>query len=119
LGGVLAMGGAIVGLMALPYINTSEVRSSVFRPLYRKFFWLFFVNALILGWIGQNVVEYPYVEVGQASTIFYFGFLFVIIPLLGWFERAAMRVELFISWHLLSYRRSRLAVEHGGCAFES
>tara|TARA_B110001450_G_C17184888_1_gene304945 strand:- start:124 stop:435 length:312 start_codon:yes stop_codon:yes gene_type:complete len=90
------MGGALVSLMALPYINTSEVRSSVFRPLYRKFFWLFFVNAFILGWIGQNVVEYPYVEVGQVATVFYFGFLFVIIPLLGWFERAAMRLELFL-----------------------
>jgi quinol-cytochrome oxidoreductase complex cytochrome b subunit len=94
------MGGALVSLMALPYINTSEVRSSVFRPLYRKFFWLFFVNAFILGWIGQNVVEYPYVEVGQVSTVFYFGFLFVIIPLLGWFERAAMRLELFLPFFL-------------------
>ena len=57
LGGVIAMGGALVGLMLLPYINTSEVRSSYFRPLYRKFFWLFVVNAILLGWIGQNVVE--------------------------------------------------------------
>jgi hypothetical protein len=52
------------------------------------------VNALLLGWIGQNVVEYPYVEVGQVCTVFYFGFLFVIIPALGWFERAAMRSNL-------------------------
>lgn len=91
LGGVLAMGGALAGLMLLPYINTSEVRSPAFRPMYRKVFWLFVVNLFILGWIGQNVVEYPYVEVGQAATLFYFGFLFVYIPLSGKIESYLMR----------------------------
>jgi len=59
LGGVLAMGGALAGLMLLPWINTSEVRSPAFRPMYRKAFWLFVVNFFLLGWIGQKVVEYP------------------------------------------------------------
>lgn len=94
LGGVLAMFGALVGLMALPYINTSEVRSSAFRPIFRKLFWLFVVNCLILGWIGQNVVEYPYVEVGQVATVFYFSFLFVIIPVLGRLESILMRIKV-------------------------
>jgi len=94
LGGVLAMGGAIVGLALLPYINTSEVRSSAFRPIYRKFFWLFVVDCLILGWVGQNVVEYPYVEIGQAATAYYFFFLFVLIPLLGWVESRLMRMAV-------------------------
>ncbi len=91
LGGVVAMGGALVGLMALPYINTSEVRSSAFRPAFRFIFWLFLVDCLILGWIGQKPVEYPYVEVGQFATLFYFGFLFVGIPFLGKLERTLMR----------------------------
>jgi len=34
LGGVLAMFGAIVVLMILPFLNTSEVRSGEFRPVY-------------------------------------------------------------------------------------
>jgi quinol-cytochrome oxidoreductase complex cytochrome b subunit len=37
LGGVVAMGGALVVLLILPFINTSEIRSSRFRPIYRKF----------------------------------------------------------------------------------
>nr|ANO44452.1 cytochrome b [Schizochytrium sp. TIO1101]QBK37900.1 cytochrome b [Aurantiochytrium acetophilum] len=94
LGGVIAMFGAIVCLMALPFINTSEVRSSVFRPIFRKFFWLFVVDCMILGWIGQNVVEYPYVEIGQVCTVFYFFFLLVLIPLLGRFESMLMRASL-------------------------
>ena len=42
LGGVVAMGGAIVILLFLPFINTSEVRSSTFRPLYRKAILVYF-----------------------------------------------------------------------------
>jgi quinol-cytochrome oxidoreductase complex cytochrome b subunit len=70
----------------LPFLNTSKVRSAVFRPLYRKAFWWFFVNSVILGWIGQKVVEYPYVEIGQIATVLYFIYFLIIIPLLGYIE---------------------------------
>jgi quinol-cytochrome oxidoreductase complex cytochrome b subunit len=36
--GVASIGGAIVLLLFLPFINTSKVRSSIFRPIYRKLF---------------------------------------------------------------------------------
>ena len=72
LGGVAAMGGAIVILFFLPFINTSEVRSSTFRPIYRKLFWFIFADFLLLGWIGQEIVETPYVQIGQIATVFYF-----------------------------------------------
>lgn len=91
LGGVIAMGAAIAGLMALPYINTSEVRSATFRPIVRKLFWIFVVNAFILGFIGQNDIKYPFVEVGQVATAYYFGFLFIILPILGVVESMLMR----------------------------
>ena len=68
LGGVIAMFGAIVVLL-IPFINQSEVRSSTFRPIYRKLFWFLFADFLILGWIGQKVVESPYVEVDQLATV--------------------------------------------------
>jgi ubiquinol-cytochrome c reductase cytochrome b subunit len=91
LGGVIAMGAAIAGLMALPYINTSEVRSATFRPVVRKLFWIFVVNAFILGFIGQNDIKYPFVEVGQVATAYYFGFLFILLPILGVLESMLMR----------------------------
>ena len=96
LGGVVAIGGALVGLMFLPFINSSEIRSTTFRPLFQKFFWLFVVNCLLLGWIGQNVVEYPYVEIGQFCTVFYFFFLFVLIPFLGRLENKIIRITLLV-----------------------
>lgn len=37
-GGVIAMGSALVVLLLLPFINTSEIRSSTFRPLFKKFY---------------------------------------------------------------------------------
>lgn len=86
LGGVIAMFAAILVLMLLPYINTAEVRSSVFRPIYRKLYWIWILDWFVLGWIGGNVPETPYVEIGQIFTIYYFVFLLVIIPLLGIIE---------------------------------
>jgi len=91
LGGVAAMGGAIVVLLFLPFLNTSEVRSAAFRPIFRKLFWLFFANFLLLGWIGQEVVESPYIFIGQIGTAFYFFFLLFLMPLLGFFEKFFMR----------------------------
>jgi len=92
--GVVAMLFALVGLMLLPHINTSEVRSATFRPIYRPLYWLFIVDCLILGWIGQKVVEYPYIEVGQLATRYYFGFLLVLIPAVGRLESFLMRREV-------------------------
>jgi ubiquinol-cytochrome c reductase cytochrome b subunit len=94
LGGVLAMGGAIVILLFLPFINTSEVRSSTFRPIYRKLFWFIFADFLLLGWIGQEVVEYPYEQIGLAATVFYFFYFLVLIPSVGILENRLVRTKL-------------------------
>jgi len=94
LGGVIAMGGALVILLFLPFIHQSEIRSAAFRPLYRKGFWLFAVNFLILGWIGQNVVETPFIEIGQVSTVIYFFFILVFIPGLSILEKLMMRADV-------------------------
>jgi quinol-cytochrome oxidoreductase complex cytochrome b subunit/NADH:ubiquinone oxidoreductase subunit C len=92
LGGVIAMGGALVGLLFLPYLSNSEIRSSTFRPVFQFFFWFFFVDCFVLGWVGQKAVETPFVEVGQLGTLFYFWFLFFCIPFAGKFERYLIRV---------------------------
>ena len=43
LGGVIAMFGAIAVLAFLPWLDTSRVRSTSYRPLYKQFFWIFVV----------------------------------------------------------------------------
>ena len=87
LGGVAAMGGAIVILAFLPYINTSEVRSSKFRPIFGILYWFLFFNFVLLGWIGQKVVESPYIEIGMLATLFYFVFFLILIPIVGLLEK--------------------------------
>lgn len=86
LGGVLAMFGAIVVLAALPFLNTANVRSNLFRPISNKVFWIVAGNFLLLGWIGQQPVEYPYMEVGLFCTCLYFFLFIVIFPFLGIIE---------------------------------
>jgi len=94
LGGVIAMGLSLVTLALLPLINTSNVRSSFFRPLHRYCFWIWVGNALVLGWIGGNPVEDPYITIGQIATVVYFGYLLVVIPGLGILERVLIENKL-------------------------
>jgi ubiquinol-cytochrome c reductase cytochrome b subunit len=93
LGGVVAMISAILILMILPAINTSEIRSSKFRPIYSVTYWFLVADFLILGWIGQQPVETPFLEVGQVATVFYFMFFLVIFPLIGVIEKELMRAN--------------------------
>jgi len=87
LGGVVAMISAILVLLLLPVINTSEIRSSKFRPLFAFFYWFLVADFVILGWIGQKPVESPYIEIGMGATVFYFVFLLVLVPLIGIIEK--------------------------------
>ena len=94
LGGVIAMFAAIIILYLLPIIGQSKVRSTFFRPIYKNIFWFFVINSLILGWIGQNVVEYPFVEIGQISTFFYFIILLVVIPFFSIIEDFLLKYKI-------------------------
>jgi len=86
LGGIVAMFGAIVVLLILPFLNTSKIRSSHFRPIYILFFWLLVLTFLVLGWIGQKPVETPYIEIGQAASFYYFFYFLIFIPAIGHIE---------------------------------
>ena len=87
LGGVLAMFGAIAVLFVVPWLDTSKVRSAVYRPWYKLFFWLFAANAIFLGWLGSKPAEGWYIPAMQVSTVFYFAFFLIIMPVLGLIER--------------------------------
>ena len=87
LGGVVAMISAILALILLPFINTSEIRSSKFRPIFSIGYWFLVADFILLGWIGQKPVESPYIEVGMVGTVFYFSFLLILLPLIGLLEK--------------------------------
>lgn len=87
LGGVVAMISAILVLLLLPILNTSEIRSSKFRPIFGILYWFLVSDFIFLGWIGQKPVEAPYIELGMIATAFYFLFLLFLVPLIGLLEK--------------------------------
>jgi ubiquinol-cytochrome c reductase cytochrome b/c1 subunit len=87
LGGVIAMAAAIVIWCFLPWLDTSRIRSTAYRPLYKIFFWVFFAVCVLLGWLGAKPAEGWYVIASQIFTVYYFAHFLVILPLLGLFER--------------------------------
>jgi ubiquinol-cytochrome c reductase cytochrome b subunit len=107
LGGVLAMFGSIVVLFFLPWLDTSKVRSAVYRPWYKLFFWLFVLNSLFLGWLGSQPAEGTYVALAQVSTFYYFAFFLVIMPLLGMIE-TPKRLPNSISEAVLAKKKGKL-----------
>ena len=89
LGGVLLMGGAIfmpiiysTYLFCQLWLQDVQIkRTSGDLQAMKFFFWLFIFNFFLLGVIGGKPVETPYYEMGQLSTLFFFGF-WVILPIL-------------------------------------
>jgi ubiquinol-cytochrome c reductase cytochrome b subunit len=94
LGGVIGMFGAIIILLGMPILHTCKVRTSAFRPIYKKIYWIFIGNVVLLGWLGNKPVEEPYVMIGQIATITYFMYFIILIPIVGIIENSLMRLEL-------------------------
>ena len=86
LGGVIAMAGSIIILFAVPWLDTSKVRSAKFRPMYRQFFWLFVIDAIVLGVVGASAPEGNWIIIGRLATFYYFFHFLVILPVVGWVE---------------------------------
>ncbi|MBV8578877.1 MAG: cytochrome b/b6, partial [Acetobacteraceae bacterium] len=87
LGGVTLMFGSIIVLFVLPWLDTSPVRSTRFRPLYRPFIFLLVVAVIVLGVVGAHRPEGIWVVVGRVATTYYFLHFLVILPVLGVLEK--------------------------------
>ncbi|MBK1839018.1 cytochrome b N-terminal domain-containing protein [Azospirillum sp. YIM B02556] len=87
LGGVLAMFGSIALLFFLPWLDRSKVRSCKFRPVYRQFFWILAIDALILGYAGSQPAEGSWLIIARIGTFYYFFHFLVLLPVLGKLER--------------------------------
>jgi quinol-cytochrome oxidoreductase complex cytochrome b subunit len=80
--GVLAMGLSLVIYFVLPFIYTSTITGSQFKPVFCFFFWFFVGNIIMLGWLGGQVAEEPFISLSQYCTIYYFLYLTVILKLI-------------------------------------
>jgi len=86
--GVIAMLGAILMLLAMPFTDLSKSRGIQFRPLSKIAFYIFVGNFLILMQLGAKHVESPFIEFGQISTVIYFSHFLILVPLISLFENS-------------------------------
>jgi len=91
--GVIALFGAILVLLFIPWIDRSPVRSTRFRPIYKQFFWMLVADCLILGYVGSQPVDaylfntpIPMVWLGRIGTLYYFAHFTLVMFFVGLFE---------------------------------
>ncbi len=84
--GVCVMFGSILVLFVVPWLDTSPVRSSYFRPVYKWVFWILVIDCFVLGWVGAHRPEGWFVVIGRIGTFYYFLHFLVLLPVLGWLE---------------------------------
>nr|AAY55946.1 cytochrome b [Pelophylax nigromaculatus] len=92
LGGVLALLLSIMVLFLMPIIHTSKLRSLMFRPIAKAFFWALIANTAILTWIGGQPVEDPFITIGQIASGLYFLIFVLLIPSLGLLENKLLKI---------------------------
>jgi ubiquinol-cytochrome c reductase cytochrome b subunit len=82
--GVVVMGGAVMILFGLPWLDNSPVKSIRYRPSWHRYLYgLFVIVFVILGYLGIKPPSDLGTLVSQAGTLFYFGF-FLLMP---WWSR--------------------------------
>ena len=82
--GVVVMGGAVIILFFLPWLDNSPVKSIRYRPSWHKYLYGIFVFVfVVLGYLGVQPPSAIGERVSQAGTLFYFGF-FLLMP---WWSR--------------------------------
>ena len=82
--GVVAMGGGVVILFFLPWLDNSKVKSIRYRPSWHKYLYgVFVINFFVIGYLGTQPVSDIAGRISQLGTLFYFGF-FILMP---WWSR--------------------------------
>jgi len=91
--GVIAMFAAILAIMLLPITDLGRSKGLQFRPLNKLVFWIFVANFLILMKLGACHVESPFIELGQISTVLYFSYFVLIVPVISLIENSLIDIN--------------------------
>ena len=93
--GVVIMGGSVVIMFFLPWLDKSPVKSIRYRPQFHKYIYgVFVVSFVILGYLGIQPPSPVFEKISQVCTIYYLGF-FLAMPFwstLGTFKPVPNRV---------------------------
>jgi ubiquinol-cytochrome c reductase cytochrome b subunit len=78
--GVVIMGGSVVILFFLPWLDKSPVRSIRYRPDFHKYIYgIFVISFVILGYLGIKPPSPLFEKISQVCTIYYLAF-FLAMP---------------------------------------
>jgi ubiquinol-cytochrome c reductase cytochrome b subunit len=117
--GVIALAGAIACIFALPWLDTSKVRSMRYRPQAKLYFWIFVATCLVLGVCGHHEPDEQlipgavgfslmdsninsFVWLSRIAALYYFAYFLVITPILG-LRETPLPVPETISTPVLSH----------------
>jgi ubiquinol-cytochrome c reductase cytochrome b subunit len=82
--GVVVMGGAVIILFFLPWLDHCAVKSIRYRPDWHKYLYVIFViDFFVLGYLGMQPPSPIGERVSQVGSLYYFGF-FLLMP---WWSR--------------------------------
>ncbi len=85
--GLLLSAGSIAVLFALPWLDTSPVRSARFRPLFRPLLVLLLLSFVLLGVAGFQPPSGVWLVLSRIATAYWLLFFLAGLPLLGRYER--------------------------------
>jgi ubiquinol-cytochrome c reductase cytochrome b subunit len=76
--GVVTMGGSVVILFFLPWLDKCPVKSIRYRPTWHKFLYaIFIIDFVVLGFIGTQAPTPALNLISQIGTMLYLGFFFL------------------------------------------
>jgi len=78
LGGVVILAISILVFFFLPYIISDKVISSSLSFIKKACYWSFIITVILLTWIGSCPVEYPFLQLGQIFSVFYFIYFIIL-----------------------------------------
>ncbi|MEM9357286.1 MAG: hypothetical protein AAGB04_13845 [Pseudomonadota bacterium] len=85
--GVIAMASAIGAPAFLPWLDTSRIRSCVFRPIWKWLTLLFVINfSCLYMYVGAMPTEGANVAIAQVGTAYWFAYFLRLAPLVGVYE---------------------------------
>ena len=85
---------AILAIMLLPVADLGRSKGLQVRPLNKIAFYIFVANFLVLMQLGAKHVESPFIEFGQISTVLYFAYFILIVPVLSIIENTLVDLSL-------------------------
>nr|YP_010715995.1 apocytochrome b [Paraisaria gracilioides]WDE74393.1 apocytochrome b [Paraisaria gracilioides] len=100
--GVIAMFSSLLIILLLPKADLGLTKGLQFRPLSKIIFFIFVINFLILMQLGAKHVESPYIELGQISTVIYFSYFLIIVPVVSIIENTL--IDLYQDNNKLNYK---------------